>query len=108
MTAAATCGCGWVPGDDDDELACKGHESLAGEHMGETVHCDGSCRVPRVTLLVALSEHQRSDECAESRRMRISSMRASLHIIEQVLTEGYDQLHALQADLDAIERRYSS
>ncbi len=23
--------------------ACQGHESLAGEHMGETVYCDGSC-----------------------------------------------------------------
>lgn len=23
---------------------CEGHESLAGEHMGETVHCDGTCR----------------------------------------------------------------
>lgn len=25
---------------------CEGHESLAGEHMGETVQCDGSCWVP--------------------------------------------------------------
>jgi hypothetical protein len=24
--------------------ACEGHESLAGEHMGETVFCDGSCK----------------------------------------------------------------
>lgn len=24
--------------------SCEGHESLAGEHMGETVHCDGSCK----------------------------------------------------------------
>lgn len=30
--------------DDDDELACEGHESLAGEHMGETVYCDGTCK----------------------------------------------------------------
>jgi hypothetical protein len=30
------------PEDDDNE--CEGHESLAGEHMGETVYCDGSCR----------------------------------------------------------------
>ena len=30
--------------EDDDELECEGHESLAGEHMGETVYCDGSCR----------------------------------------------------------------
>lgn len=22
---------------------CEGHESLAGEHMGEAVYCDGSC-----------------------------------------------------------------
>lgn len=22
---------------------CEGHESLDGAHMGETVHCDGSC-----------------------------------------------------------------
>ena len=30
--------------DDDDDFGCEGHESLAGEHMGETVYCDGSCR----------------------------------------------------------------
>lgn len=24
-------------------LYCEGHESLAGEHMGETVQCDGTC-----------------------------------------------------------------
>lgn len=29
---------------DDDDEGCEGHESLAGEHMGETVYCDGSCR----------------------------------------------------------------
>jgi len=23
---------------------CEGHASLAGEHMGESVYCDGSCR----------------------------------------------------------------
>ena len=23
---------------------CEGHESLAGQHMGEAVYCDGSCR----------------------------------------------------------------
>lgn len=23
---------------------CQGHESLAGEHMGIAVYCDGSCR----------------------------------------------------------------
>jgi hypothetical protein len=28
----------------DDEQGCEGHESLAGEHMGETVYCDGTCR----------------------------------------------------------------
>ena len=28
---------------DDDDLECPGHESLAGEHMGESVYCDGSC-----------------------------------------------------------------
>jgi hypothetical protein len=28
----------------DDEWECEGHESLAGEHMGETVYCDGTCR----------------------------------------------------------------
>lgn len=22
---------------------CEGHESLAGEHMGEAVYCDGTC-----------------------------------------------------------------
>lgn len=26
------------------EPECEGHESLAGEHMGETVFCDGSCQ----------------------------------------------------------------
>lgn len=31
---------GW----DDGEDECEGHESLAGEHMGEAVYCDGSCR----------------------------------------------------------------
>lgn len=25
-------------------LDCEGHESLDGAHMGETVHCDGTCR----------------------------------------------------------------
>lgn len=25
------------------EFVCEGHESLAGEHMGETVFCNGSC-----------------------------------------------------------------
>jgi hypothetical protein len=30
--------------DDDDEAGCEGHESLAGEHMGETVYCDGTCK----------------------------------------------------------------
>lgn len=29
---------------DDDDDGCEGHESLAGEHMGETVFCDGTCR----------------------------------------------------------------
>lgn len=33
---------GWDDGDD----GCEGHESLAGEHMGEAVYCDGSCRRP--------------------------------------------------------------
>lgn len=28
----------------DEEHECLGHESLAGEHMGEEVFCDGSCR----------------------------------------------------------------
>jgi len=28
-------------------LDCDGHESLAGEHMGETVYCDGSCSPAR-------------------------------------------------------------
>jgi hypothetical protein len=32
----------------DDHVAeahdCDGHESLAGEHMGEAVYCDGGCR----------------------------------------------------------------
>lgn len=31
-----------LPEADEDE-GCQGHESLAGEHMGETVFCDGSC-----------------------------------------------------------------
>ncbi len=30
--------------DPDDESTCEGHESLAGEHMGETVFCDGTCQ----------------------------------------------------------------
>jgi hypothetical protein len=33
----------YVDAEDDDE-GCEGHESLAGQHMGETVYCDGSCR----------------------------------------------------------------
>lgn len=33
---------------------CEGHESLAGEHMGETVFCDGSC-VPTITHLRRLA-----------------------------------------------------
>lgn len=28
---------------------CEGHESLAGEHMGESVYCDGSCQRVRGT-----------------------------------------------------------
>jgi hypothetical protein len=28
----------------EDDNQCEGHESLAGEHMGESVHCDGTCR----------------------------------------------------------------
>ncbi|OBG21506.1 hypothetical protein A5768_25705 [Mycolicibacterium fortuitum] len=28
----------------EDDNECEGHESLAGEHMGESVYCDGSCR----------------------------------------------------------------
>jgi hypothetical protein len=28
---------------DIEEPGCEGHESLAGEHMGESVLCDGSC-----------------------------------------------------------------
>jgi hypothetical protein len=35
---------GW---DEDEDDACEGHESLAGEHMGEAVYCDGSCRRAR-------------------------------------------------------------
>ena len=31
-------------GELDDPEGCEGHESLAGEHMGETVYCDGSCQ----------------------------------------------------------------
>lgn len=27
----------------DHLTECEGHESLAGEHMGEAVYCDGSC-----------------------------------------------------------------
>jgi hypothetical protein len=30
--------------DDDPDDECEGHESLDGEHMGETVYCDGTCR----------------------------------------------------------------
>ena len=29
---------------EDCRPECEGHESLAGEHMGEAVYCDGSCR----------------------------------------------------------------
>jgi hypothetical protein len=29
--------------DNDDPEECLGHESLAGEHMGESAYCDGSC-----------------------------------------------------------------
>lgn len=29
----------------NEEADCDGHESLAGEHMGETVFCDGSCKI---------------------------------------------------------------
>lgn len=29
-----------------ERTECEGHESLAGEHMGEDVFCDGSCRPP--------------------------------------------------------------
>lgn len=32
----------WLTAQAADE--CEGHESLAGEHMGETVYCDGTCR----------------------------------------------------------------
>lgn len=34
-------------GEPFEEDECEGHESLAGAHMGMTVYCDGSCRVPR-------------------------------------------------------------
>lgn len=30
--------------DDEDDDGCPGHESLAGEHMGEAVYCDGTCQ----------------------------------------------------------------
>lgn len=30
--------------DDPSERECQGHESLAGEHMGESVFCGGECR----------------------------------------------------------------
>ncbi|MFB7890378.1 hypothetical protein ACFCZ3_20230 [Cellulosimicrobium cellulans] len=33
---------------DPDE--CEGHESLAGEHMGESVTCDGACNPTKVLL----------------------------------------------------------
>lgn len=33
---------GHCSGCDPAEL-CEGHESLAGEHMGEAVFCDGTC-----------------------------------------------------------------
>lgn len=33
--------------EDSEEDECEGHASLAGAHMGMTVYCDGSCRVPR-------------------------------------------------------------
>lgn len=29
----------------EEDAECQGHQSLAGAHMGETVFCDGSCRV---------------------------------------------------------------
>jgi hypothetical protein len=29
---------------DAEDNECEGHESLAGEHMGETVFCDGTCK----------------------------------------------------------------
>jgi len=29
---------------DPDEGSCEGHESLEGEHMGNTVYCNGDCR----------------------------------------------------------------
>lgn len=30
--------------DELEDAECEGHESLAGNHMGETVFCDGSCQ----------------------------------------------------------------
>jgi len=32
---------------EDEDDGCQGHESLAGEHTGESVYCDGSCRTVR-------------------------------------------------------------
>jgi hypothetical protein len=37
------------PVEDDEQPECEGHESLAGEHMGEGVYCDGSCVRPKPT-----------------------------------------------------------
>jgi hypothetical protein len=35
--------------EDEYGTECEGHESLAGEHMGETVFCDGSCKRTKET-----------------------------------------------------------
>lgn len=40
---------------DDDDTECEGHESLAAEHMGESVYCDGTC-LPRRRELVELED----------------------------------------------------
>lgn len=33
-----------------EQAECQGHESLAGEHMGEAVYCDGTCRPRRARI----------------------------------------------------------
>lgn len=50
-----------------DETECQGHPPGPFDPMGETVFCDGSCRLPARTTFDEAEQQRRDDRFAEER-----------------------------------------
>lgn len=60
-----------------DNKKCEGHESLAGEHMGETVECNGKCRpkdAARLTIKATVKAHGEYNGLPETTVTRVTSL----------------------------------